>query len=284
MILAFLKDTSSVESQRLSRLVGSPNDTEEFERRCKQVYSHYFTPEGILYDHTLGADKSMMEELVQKHDTNGDGRVDDDEFQEMMLAVLRDTTVFTGAERGYELNSDQLQSLITHNFPNCRSKEDEVLSSFITQSFSNKTAQKIRGRDLDDNLNLNQLICSTEKMDAAPHQEMDIELLRVRVLNRGSDMVKRGVLVYDEPVWDTSGAISGVFLPGEGGKIKIMKRLESIAVRRVGFIFLTYRVGYWWWEITEMIRKYDILLFFKKIFSCMTVTDKSICILLSGLS
>jgi hypothetical protein len=263
MILAFLKDTSSVESQRLSRLVGSPSEIEEFERRCMQVYSHYFTSEGVLSEHTLGADKVMMIDLVQQYDANGDGRVDAGEFQAMMRAVLRDTTVFTGAERGYEINAEQLQCLSTHKFSNCRSKEDAT-GSFITNSFSNKTPQKIRRRNIDDGLN--ESTCHTVTV-AEPHQELNVEILRAQALALGRDMVKRGVLVYDEPVWDSPGAVQEVFSGEEGSKNDIMRRLESMAIRRVGFIFLTYRVGYWWWEITEMTRKYDFLLYLRYIFS-----------------
>ena len=39
-------------------------------------------------------------------------------------------------------------------------------------------------------------------------------------------------------------------------KEELEVKKESAIMRRLGFIFIAYRVNFWWWEGVEMLRKF----------------------------
>jgi hypothetical protein len=43
---------------------------------------------------------------------------------------------------------------------------------------------------------------------------------------------------------------------GRSSRRKKRRHAESAILRRLGFIFIAYRVEYWWWEGVEMFRKF----------------------------
>jgi hypothetical protein len=50
-------------------------------------------------------------------------------------------------------------------------------------------------------------------------------------------------------------ASGGFKVPDDWRNVRVRKRLECRAISRVGFVFVAYKVNFWFWEIIEMLRK-----------------------------
>ena len=63
-----------------------------------------------------------------------------------------------------------------------------------------------------------------------------------------TQLLRDGIIAVPPQVWANKDAdvsdLDG--LPNE----------EQVLMNRLGFIFLAYRVDYWWWESVEMFRKF----------------------------
>jgi Ca2+-binding EF-hand superfamily protein len=101
MISLFVKDSTSLEAQRVARLIGNTEgDENEFQRQTKREFDKLCQKQGggavILVDkliqsaqHNHGAEGTTIEDLCKfflKFDENGDGKVDLSEFQTMVMS------------------------------------------------------------------------------------------------------------------------------------------------------------------------------------------------------
>jgi hypothetical protein len=75
---------------------------------------------------------------------------------------------------------------------------------------------------------------------------LEREQKQVEVAKLAHNLCKSGITAIPPQIWDDSTNFDPANPPSEEHRI----------VRRLGFVVLTYRVEYWWWETTEMLRKF----------------------------
>ena len=90
------------------------------EKRVAHIYNSFFDCDGKLQPEegciTLsGVDFGSMKRFVEKYDQDGDGSISLDEFRDMVNAVIRDTSLFTGVE-GIRLTKNQAIALLTFDW------------------------------------------------------------------------------------------------------------------------------------------------------------------------
>ena len=66
-----------------------------------------------------------------------------------------------------------------------------------------------------------------------------------------------GSLVYPKSLTQRSFQYSDCF-PNDWKCAKLRKRLQQRAISRIGFIFESYKVKFWYWELLDMLRRYVI--------------------------
>lgn len=71
--------------------------------------------------------------------------------------------------------------------------------------------------------------------------------MKKRVVEQSADLIKQRVIAVPPEIWKVNSAADDPELePTE----------EELLVYRLGFIFIAYRVDFWWWESIEMPRKF----------------------------
>jgi hypothetical protein len=269
MMLAFVKEATSVEMQTLGRLVGLSqsqtqgnshelDDSDGFRRRCNNLYKLYFTEDGLLnQDQNSSADWSTFKNLVDRHDVNGDGKIDEAEFQSMMSAVLKKTTLFTGAERGHELNEEQLRTLILYPFAKIEEPgKGAAFKNVIEKEEAKKKATAKRKKaELEEDERRHALESKLDELTTGLGEREKVSILRNIAILDGRKLCTNGTILMEDPRWDLDLKLEKPANSSDIDSEVSMKYLEMVAIERVGFIFLTYKVSFWWWELLEMIRK-----------------------------
>jgi hypothetical protein len=189
------------------------------------------------------------------HDANGDGKIDESEFQDMMSAVLKKTMLFTGAELGHELNEMQLCALIEYPFASVAELNENVTLKHVIKGSEeeSKTKAKKQKSERKEIERKKKLEIKLHEMTEGLDQRKKIIVLKKLAVSAGRALCKDGSIVVEDPHWDPDLKVDQ---PEQEDVDMSMKYLEMVAIERVGFIFLTYKVGFWWWEILEMMRKY----------------------------
>ncbi len=187
-----------------------------------------------------GTDFEQLKTFIKTFDKDGNGEIDEHEFLHMARIITEVVWLFTGAESGdnlsEKLSTRQLKALLKHKWP---AKNDvaqgeldpHTLQNVIEHIQEQSTAEQYE----DEKTQINGEDCLMDVFEKN-------ELLQ-KVLDVGKTLRKDGVLVLPQLVWN-------MVSPEDSD--------ENIAIRRVGFLFLAYRVEYWYWETIEMFRKYSL--------------------------
>jgi hypothetical protein len=90
------------------------------EKRVAHIYNSFFDCDGKLKPEDgcialSGVDFGSMQRFVEKYDQDGDGSISLDEFRDMVNAVIRDTSLFTGVE-GDRLTKGQAIALLSFDW------------------------------------------------------------------------------------------------------------------------------------------------------------------------
>jgi hypothetical protein len=142
MLSLFMKIYVSIETQRFARLVGNVDgNPKEFKRQCKDQYDMLIKLQGGVstgIDDNDGIDVMKLEEsaegavgtsqgmqgttlkgivkCLKEFDEDGNGKISNEEFEQMMTTVREKANLFTGAEDDPNtLNLEQLQALVLFN-------------------------------------------------------------------------------------------------------------------------------------------------------------------------
>ena len=198
-----------------------------------------------------GTDLDLLMALFKKYDEDGNGYLDENEFLKMCTTICEKSWLFTGAENGQRLSSKQLLVLLRHKWPTKMAMLDNRDMSALFDSIN--TVQKI-----NSNENLSDTKDEDEDKQAIQSEEsyqenLSHEELLARVIKIGQRLRKDGIIALPIITWDV-GVVNG------GGENEESE--ESNAIRKAGFLFLAYKVEYWYWETVEMFRRYYFLTFF----------------------
>jgi hypothetical protein len=118
------------------------------EKRIGHIYNWFFDCNGKLKPvescPTLsGVDFASMHRFVEKYDQDGDHLISLDEFRNMVKAVIRDTSLFTGVE-GDRLTNDQAIALLTFDWKSIIPRPIKVRA--INGPKKVETEKKARGK------------------------------------------------------------------------------------------------------------------------------------------
>lgn len=167
---------------------------------------------------------SDVAELVKKYDPNHDG-LDYDELKTMLTALVRVHVRFTGHEVLDQLSLPQLRSLRMHDWslpvPDYREDDGE-------------------DEEKEDNQEMEDVDEDESKLNESDSEEEtgEKEKLVEWVKEKGLELEKSGMLAFQNLKWRDDGLIE-----------------EQNAIRRLGFLFLAYKVEVWWFEVLVMVQK-----------------------------
>eukprot|EP00291_Cryptomonas_curvata_P017050 CAMPEP_0172169214 /NCGR_PEP_ID=MMETSP1050-20130122/10581_1 /TAXON_ID=233186 /ORGANISM="Cryptomonas curvata, Strain CCAP979/52" /LENGTH=1462 /DNA_ID=CAMNT_0012840247 /DNA_START=2726 /DNA_END=7114 /DNA_ORIENTATION=+ len=192
----------------------------------------------ILATGIEGTDFERLKIFIKTFDKDGDGEIDEDEFLHMARRITDVVWLFTGAENGdnlsEKLSDRQLKALLKHKWPVKNDVAQDELDPQTLKNVIEHIQEQSAAKQYEDEKNhLDEVDCP---LDALAKNE-----LLQKVLDIGKTLRKDGVLVLPQLVWNM---VSPEYSD------------ENVAIRRVGFLFLAYRVEYWYWEAIEMFRKF----------------------------
>eukprot|EP00293_Proteomonas_sulcata_P001276 CAMPEP_0184324398 /NCGR_PEP_ID=MMETSP1049-20130417/134992_1 /TAXON_ID=77928 /ORGANISM="Proteomonas sulcata, Strain CCMP704" /LENGTH=729 /DNA_ID=CAMNT_0026646141 /DNA_START=258 /DNA_END=2447 /DNA_ORIENTATION=- len=253
----YIQDTTTIEAKRIALAVGNPKDETEFKRRVQTLYQECSSGGGDLeqfVQRLLGSIKGFepsnsasLLTVLQAYDSDGNGDIDLEEFEDMILKLLSSSTSFLGGEDLLSLNRQQLEALCRHTWPEGVEAPDDVDSSNLEQLIDQiEELKKQELKKLADEGKLNDSLRDLAKdmleEEEPEEEEEDLsaysdEELRVRFLEIAKDLQAKQVIALPTMTWSSESPE------------------EEKAVNRMGFLFLAYGIEYWYWEQTEMFRK-----------------------------
>lgn len=184
-----------------------------------------------------GTDSVRLRNFILQFDKDGNGLMDYEEFITMMKNITDVAWLFTGAEGGdhimEDLSEKQLKSLLKHKWPSKNEPPDNENDPVALAKVVDHIQTQKHDND-EENMTPSALYDSTL-------ESMSQTQLLSKVLDLGRTLRSDGIIVLPQLGWNMSSTYESQ---------------ENIAIRRVGFLFLAYRVEYWYWETIEMFRKY----------------------------
>ena len=131
MLSFFIQDATSVEAQRMARLVSNTDGGSEFVRQARVAFENLCRKQGggdvinveQLKDAAANVHEvegTTMEDLVKflnMFDVNGDGEIDFEEFKTMLRASVDATNLFMGSESLEKLSERQIEALLMYEWP-----------------------------------------------------------------------------------------------------------------------------------------------------------------------
>ena len=191
--------------------------------------------------HSIGLEGTTvhrLKELFLRFDKDKDDHIDEEEFLRLATDISEISHLFTGAESGEDLlqslSKEQIRSLLTHSWPTQEEAvDDNDAGALLETAFK---IQRISSSDVDQDT----------KKELEKRQEyleqLSLEELREKLLAVGMRLRSDGIISLPTITWN--------FDARRGSEDP-----ENLAIRKAGFLFLAYKVDYWYWEMLEMFRR-----------------------------
>lgn len=190
----------------------------------------------------LGSKGEKLAKILAALDSDARRSVDWPTFQTVLQSAVESNALFSGEESTDKIDLKQLQTLFEFPFEDCLPRQPPGLLASRRSQQSGSQSGSVTGADRSGTFFDRSASWSAEKaarrLERVELQAEARAALLARVLQVGKDLHQKGLISLPVLRWDEA------------------TEEERDAIDRVGFLFDSYKVEAWWFELAEMARKF----------------------------